>query len=304
VGVLSQITLKKVELKNGETLGYREREGGAEVILLVHGNMTSSKHWDLLMENMSPKFKVYAVDLRGFGISTYKKPINSLKDFADDLKLFVDALQLSEFSLVGWSTGGGVGMQFAANHPSYVQKLVLIASVSTRGYPFFKADETGQPILSERLRTKKEISEDPAKTIPVLTAYGSKNKDFLRALWNMAIYTHHQPIAERYEEYLEDMLTQRNLVDVYHALNTFNISRQHNGLSEGTRDAEKIQAPTLVLQGKKDHVVLPTMAEEIMEDLGEQAKLTYFENCGHSPLVDDLDQLLEAVTEFLQKNKD
>jgi pimeloyl-ACP methyl ester carboxylesterase len=301
VGMLSQITLKKVELKNGETLGYREREGGAEVILLVHGNMTSSKHWDLLLENMSPKFKVYAVDLRGFGISTYKKPINSLKDFADDLKLFVDALQLSKFSLMGWSTGGGVGMQFAADHPSYVQKLVLLASVSTRGYPFFKADETGKPILSERLRTKKEISEDPAKAIPVLTAYGAKNKDFLRALWNMAIYTHHQPVTERYEEYLADMLTQRNLVDVYHALNTFNISRQHNGLSEGTGDAERIKAPVLVLQGENDLVVPERMAIEIKRDLSDQAELIYLKNCGHSPLVDDLDQLLDVTTSFLQK---
>jgi pimeloyl-ACP methyl ester carboxylesterase len=202
---------------------------------------------------------------------------------------------------VGWSTGGGVGMQFAANHPSYVQKLVLIASVSTRGYPFFKADEKGMPILNERLKTKKEISKDPAKTIPVLRAYGAKDKEFLRALWNMAIYTRHQPMAGRYEEYLEDMLTQRNLVDVYHALNTFNISRQHNGLTKGTGDAERIKAPVLVLQGENDLVVPEKMAIEIKQDLSDQAELIYLKNCGHSPLVDDLDQLLDVITSFLQK---
>jgi pimeloyl-ACP methyl ester carboxylesterase len=295
------VTLNKVELPNGETLGYRERTGGEDVLLLVHGNMTSSKHWDLILENISSIYKVYAVDLRGFGISTYNESIDSIKDFATDLKLFVDALNLDSFKLMGWSTGGAVSMQFAADHPQHVEKLILLASASTRGYPFLKADETGASKYSKRLKTKEEIAQDKVKTIPVQTAYETKNKEFLKTLWNTLIYTQHQPSEERYEEYLEDMLTQRNLVDVYHALNTFNISKQHNGLIKGTGEAEKIQAPTLVLQGKKDRVVLPSMAEEIMEDLGEQAELTYFENCGHSPLVDDIEQLLEIVTEFLQK---
>jgi pimeloyl-ACP methyl ester carboxylesterase len=301
VKVVTNVTLNKVELPNGETLGYRERAGGDEVVLLVHGNMTSSKHWDLVLENISPAYKIFAVDLRGFGMSTYNQPINSLKDFADDLKIFVDSLGLRSFHIMGWSTGGGVAMQFAADYPTYVQKLILLASVSTRGYPFLKADETGASKNSVRLKTREEIAHDKVKTIPVLTAYQTKNKEFLRSLWNMLIYTQHQPATEHYEEYLEDMLTQRNLVDVYHALNTFNISNKHNGLVQGSGDAEKIKAPTLVLQGKKDLVVLPNMAEEIMEDLGDQARLSYLENCGHSPLVDDLDQLLEAVTTFLQE---
>lgn len=42
------IHLKNVSLANGETLGYREREGGTEHLLLTHRNMTSSKHWDVL----------------------------------------------------------------------------------------------------------------------------------------------------------------------------------------------------------------------------------------------------------------
>jgi pimeloyl-ACP methyl ester carboxylesterase len=301
VKIVAIVTLNKVEISNGETLGYRERAGGEDVILLVHGNMTSSKHWDLVLENINPTYKVYAVDLRGFGISTYNQSIDSLKDFATDLKLFVDALKLRSFSLMGWSTGGGVALQFAADHPIYVEKLILLASASTRGYPFLQADETGASKYRVRLKTKEEIAQDTAKTIPVQTAYQTGNKEFLRKLWNTLIYTQNLPSQERYEEYLEDMLTQRNLVDVYHALNTFNISKQHNGLTQGTGDVEKIQAPTLVLQGKKDRVVLPSMAEEIVEDLGDKAELIYFENSGHSPLVDDIDQLLKTVTEFLKK---
>lgn len=32
-----KVTLKKVDLPNGETLAYRERDGGEENVLLIHG---------------------------------------------------------------------------------------------------------------------------------------------------------------------------------------------------------------------------------------------------------------------------
>ena len=48
-----------------------KREGGEKIVILVHGNMTSSKHWDVLIESLDPKYKVYALDLRGFGESSY-----------------------------------------------------------------------------------------------------------------------------------------------------------------------------------------------------------------------------------------
>ena len=57
-----KVELKKVPLPNGETLTYREREGGDRNLLLIHGNMTSSKHWDLLIDRLNPNLKVYALD--------------------------------------------------------------------------------------------------------------------------------------------------------------------------------------------------------------------------------------------------
>ena len=36
--------LLTVQLANGESIAYRKREGGTNPLLLIHGNMTSSKH--------------------------------------------------------------------------------------------------------------------------------------------------------------------------------------------------------------------------------------------------------------------
>ncbi|RID84053.1 alpha/beta hydrolase [Peribacillus asahii] len=287
------VELKRTTLANGETLGYRERAGGDKVLLLVHGNMTSSKHWDLLIDVIPSSYKILAVDLRGFSHSTYIRPVESIKDFSDDLKLFVDQLQLSKFSMIGWSTGGAVAMQFCADYPGLCEQLILLASVSTRGYPMF-----GSPDLTKRLQTQEEVRND-AKTMAVQQAYDTNNRDFLKSVWNTLIYTKKRPNDKKYEEYVDDMLTQRNLAEVYHTLNIFNISDQHNGLLQGRNQVKDIQIPVLILRGSDDLVISKQMADEIMEDFHGRAVFKELPDCGHSLLIDNLDLLCDEIVQFL-----
>lgn len=293
------VLLKSVKIHNGETLGYRECGSGDKTLLLVHGNMTSSKHWDVLIDKLPDDIKIYAVDMRGFGISTYNTPINSLKDFSEDIKDFVDILGLKKFAMAGWSTGGGVAMQFAADYPEYVTHLITVESVGIKGYPMFRKDEKGHPILTELLSTKEEIAKDEIQVVPVLKAYASKDKEYMRSLWNSVIYTQNQPSSEKYNEYLADMMTQRNLVDVDYALVNFNMSHNHNGVVPGTGEVDKITAPTLVIEGNKDIVVPMYMAEDIKNGIGDNAELIIFENSGHSPLIDSIDKLTESIVDFI-----
>ncbi|NLP50013.1 alpha/beta hydrolase [Bacillus sp. RO1] len=298
------IVQKQVKLSNGETYGYRERAGFGETILLIHGNMTSSKHWDLLMENIDDSFHLVAVDMRGFGESTYHEKIYSIKELADDIKLFVDELNLTDFTILGWSTGGAVAMQFVADNPNFAKKLILLASASTRGYPMHETDENGQPDLSKRLTSYEQVMQDKTRTITISHAYENRNKEVLRMIWDYAIYHDNQPEENRYEEYLEDMLTQRNYPEILHALNMFNISNHHNGLKQGTGEVEKINIPVLVLAGDKDLVISEQMSREVVADLGGVATFLSLKGCGHSAQVDDLSQLLQAITTFVTKQEE
>ncbi len=294
------IKLNSIELPNGETIGYRKLGEGEKVLILVHGNMSSSQHWDTVMESMPETFTTYAIDMRGFGVSTYKTPVNSLRDFAEDLKLFADALGLKKFSLAGWSTGGGVIMYFAIDYPEYVDKLILVESVGIKGYPMFKKDEKGQPILDQLLKTKEEIAKDPVQVIPILNAYANKDRAFLRLVWDSSIYTFNKPSEERYEKYLDAMLQQRNLVDIDYSLVHFNISDEHNGVVEGTGEVHKITAPTLVIQGKDDLIVPMDMGVGIAEAIGENAKLELLDKGSHAPMTDDLDRFMNLILSFLE----
>jgi pimeloyl-ACP methyl ester carboxylesterase len=298
----NNIVLKKVALSSGETISWREREGGRQKLLLIHGNMTSSKHWDLVFEHLDPKYKLYAVDLRGFGQSTYFGPIRSIKDFSDDVKLFCDAIGLSDFSVAGWSTGGAVAMQLIADNPGICNRLILLASASTRGYPFYGTSGDAVPDSAARLSSLEQVKADRSKTIPVQSAYDRGDRVFLRAMWDALIYDKNQPEPARYEEYLDDMLTQRNLAEVYHSLNIFNIGSVPNGAAPGTGEADKITVPVLVLRGDRDQVITAGMAREILEDIGRNARFAELKDCGHSPLVDDIGQLTDVMSEFLDKD--
>lgn len=291
--------LNSIKLSNGETMGYRKVGEGNKVLILVHGNMSTSKHWDTVMESMPSEYITYAIDMRGFGISTYNTPVNSLKDFSEDLKLFVDEMGLNKFCLAGWSTGGGVVMHFAIDYPDYVEKLILVESVGIKGYPMFKKDASGQPILGEFLKTKEEIEADPIQVVPILDAYRDKNKALLRIIWDSAIYLFGKPTEERYEEYLDEMLTQRNLVDIDYSLVHFNISDEHNGVVEGTGEVHKIKVPTIVIQGKNDLIVPMDMGVGIAEGIGENAKLELLDNGGHAPMTDDLNRFMNLILSFM-----
>lgn len=294
-----QVTIKKIQLSNGETIAYREKMGGEEILILVHGNMTSSKHWDVLIEKMDKRFTIYAPDLRGFGQSSYAKRAQHIKDFSNDLKLWIDALNVKDFTLMGWSTGGAVSMQLCADYPGLCKKLILLASASTRGYAFFDTNPDGTPNFSKRLLTLEEVENDTGKTLAMQSLYDTKNREGLKAVWNALIYTHTQPSVEQYDAYLDDMLTQRNLADVYHALNTFNISALDNEVSKGHNEVAKIQIPTLILYGERDFVVVESMTNEIIEDFEGRAKVRKLIGCGHSALIDDLPQLIKAVEQFI-----
>lgn len=288
-------TIKKVDLINGETLGYRQAGTGGPTMVLLHGNMTSSKHMEILMARLEDRYRMYAVDMRGFGASTYNQRISSLKDLADDIRFWADSLSLKGFDLLGWSTGGGVAMQLAADHPDYVNKLVLVESVGIRGYRLTRSQsEAVEPAGLGRLSTR--VSKWGLEHIKNFNQYPSRK--FVRALWDKTMYTKNRPNDALYEEYIDDALTQRNVADLHYALLRFNISHQHNGLVPGNAHIDRIQAPTLVLQGDRDLVVPPFIGEEIAAALGDRARLVILPDSGHSPLIDCMDELVRQIKIF------
>jgi len=295
---MKQYEVKQISIGN-ETLAYRTG-GAGETVVLIHGNMSSSVHWQTTMEHLEGRYRVIAPDLRGFGESTYNNRFDSLRELAQDLERFLDEANVDTCTLVGWSTGGGVALEMAASMPKRVKRAILVESVPPTGYPMFKKDATGQPILTELLKTKEEIASDPVQVAPVLDAYATGNRELMRAIWNAVIYNMVQPPAADYEQYLDAMLRQKNLVDIDYSLLTFNMTSAATGSAEGSGRLAQIVCPVTLIHGKLDLVVPYVWAEGAVDAI-PGAKLVTLETTGHSPITDDpalffatLDQAIEG----------
>ncbi len=288
---------KTVELSTGETYFYRKRKGGIHKLLLLHGNMNSSVNWDVLMNELATDFTVYAVDLRGFGESSYNTPIDSLKDFSKDLKAFADAMDFKkELHVAGWSLGGNIAMQFAIDYPDLVEKLVLMSSGPVHGYPMEERKFFGLKKTGNYLSTKEDIADG----VKMLENIRKKNKrKTLRLVLNKSLYTHKKPLDGRMVKYEKAFMQQRNLVDVNYALSHFNISHEHNGVTEGSGAVDKLNLPVLILHGKGDKVVPVEYAEKNQQAIGDNARIQLFDDAGHALIVDKLSDVAKAYQDFL-----
>lgn len=287
-----------VELKN-EKIHYTEKGEGIPFIML-HGNMTSSVHLDVMYEHLPKGIRLITPDMRGFGQSSYNNRFDSLKELACDMIEFIDKLGIEKCIVGGWSTGGGVAMEMVALRPELFEKLVLVESVGITGYPILKKDENFQPIIGNHLQTKEEIASDPVQVLPILNAY--KNKDFntLKHMWNTLIYNNgNYPDDERYDKYLNDMITQRNLIDVDYSLASFNMSDTFNGVTDGSGDYKKIDVPVLVLYGDTDLVIPQFMYDSIVNNIKNCEVLSG--KWGHSPFIDQGEFVCNNIYNFVSK---
>lgn len=288
-------------LENDEKIYYFD-EGNKEkeVLVLIHGNQSSGVHHMPLMDRLKADYHLIVPDLRGFGDSSYLKPVKSLEDFSTDMIMLLDDLDIHEYSVLGWSTGGGVALKMAALRPDEVKNIILVESCSYRGYPIFKKDETGAPLMGQYYMSKEELALDPVQVAPLKMFFDTQNKDVLKSIWDQAIYTVNKPSPEDHDLYMNETMKQRNIIDVLWCLTTFNMSQLTNGVTLGDGSIHNIKSPVLSIWGKNDIIVLEYMIDETCEALGNCKKVV-FENSGHSPYVDQPDLLEQEIRKFLKK---
>jgi len=290
---------KFMTLKNKEKLAYLDIGSGKEVLVLIHGNMSSSIHYKPLIEHFQDQYRIIAPDMRGFGDSSYENEFDDLDDLAEDVLMLLDELGVHEYYLAGWSTGGGVALKMAAMRPKEVKKMILIESCSYKGYPVFKKDENGQPIVGSYYATKEEVAKDPVQIAPMVNIFTSGATPYMKAVWDQLIYTVNKPSKEDDDLYLAETMKERCLVDVDWALTRFNMSNTSNGVTDGDGTIDQVVCPVLSFWSEKDIVVLEYMVDETVKAL-KHAKKIKLSDSGHSPLVDVPDTLAAEIEKFLK----
>lgn len=281
-----------------EKIAYLDIGEGKETLVLVHGNMSSSIHYKPLIERLEKKFRIIAPDMRGFGDSSYNEEYNDLEELAEDILGLLDKLNVHDYSVFGWSTGGAVALTMAARRPKEVKKVVLIESCSYKGYPVFKKDEKFQPVIGSYYDTKEELAKDPVQVASMDKIFKNGETLSMKGVWDQLIYTVNKPNKEDDDLYLSETMKERCIVDVDWALTRFNMSNESNGVTEGNGTIKDVVAPVLSFWSERDIVVLEYMVDETVAAL-KNCKKVKLEKSGHSPLVDCPDKLVEEILKFL-----
>jgi pimeloyl-ACP methyl ester carboxylesterase len=89
----------------------------------MHGLGGSLRWWAKNIRPLAQRFRVYALDLMGFGKN--RGPF-ALRQASEQVFRCMDRLGLSRASLVGHSMGGLIAAEMAADFPKRVDKLVLV----------------------------------------------------------------------------------------------------------------------------------------------------------------------------------
>lgn len=288
--------MEKKRLSIGhEEIAYLD-EGQGEVVVLVHGNMSSSVHYEPLITRIKDKYRCIAPDLRGFGDSTYNNRFSTLDELAEDVNLLTEVLGVDSYYLVGWSNGGGVALKLCAKYPEKVKKFFDIEGAGLKGYPLYQKENfksTGKPYAS-----KEEMAEDPMQVAPMLRIFEKGDAAMMTSVWDATIYTVGKPTREQSERWIAETLKQRNLVDLDWALATLNMSDEYTPYGKGDGSIHNIVCPVALTMGEKDIVVPDYMVMDNYNALGDKATLLPYENCGHSPMVDCPDRLAKDVLDF------
>ena len=254
-------------IQGGGGIRLHVREWGnasAPSILFIHGWSQNHLCWSKQYESeLATSYRLVALDLRGHGMSEAPHQASAYQNpqlWADDIAAIMKELLLERPILVGWSYGGFIICDYIRAYGQENISGIVFAGAATTLHP---------PTLSEFI--------GPGFINVVTDAI---SEDLPTSLLAMRQFMHNciaRPLAL---EDLETALCWQMVVrpDVRGALVTREINSDNV--------LRSLRVPLLVAHGRQDYVVLPTMAEHVLETC-PKATASWYNDVGHAPFLED-----------------
>ncbi len=119
-----QVEIERRQAKMGPVTVHYEVSGKGLPLVLIHGLSGSGRWWRYNVPALAQHFRVYNVDVVGFGRSRGQRLV--LKDASSWLVEWLQATGIEQAHLIGHSMGGYIAMEVAAREPKTVRRLVLV----------------------------------------------------------------------------------------------------------------------------------------------------------------------------------
>jgi pimeloyl-ACP methyl ester carboxylesterase len=275
----------QIEL-HGRRVIYRVAGSGPPVVL-IHGMLNSSSHWQSVALNLASDHTVIAPDLIGHGDSAAPRGDYSLGAHAASIRDLLAAVGIDRATLVGHSLGGGVAMQFFYQFPQRVERLVLVSSggLGHEVSPMLRT--AALPGMSALLSLTIH-----ARLLGALQATGRRLRErrVRSGVYLQAITRALSPLenAEARGAFLQ---TLRAVIDVH---------GQRVSATDRLYLLESI--PTMIVWGERDHTIPLLHGRRAHEAIPHSRFLT-LRDAAHFPHLEDPDGLSDALRAFIKDTK-
>lgn len=251
---------------------YYELHGKGVPLLLIAGLGCDSQSWHPIISELSEHFQTIIFDNRGVGRSDIPKLPYSIRDMADDTLKLLDYLNVRATNIIGCSMGGYIAQEFAIRYPERVSKLILGSTAplsSTRNNLLF------ENLLKWRLDRIDLESWMWAWSFWLFTPQRFEDRSFIDAYIKDALEYPYPQSINAFKGQIEAICT-------------------HNARG----GLKKIQAETLVIEGKEDILILPGETELLTKEIPKCSSLVV-EDAAHSVYMEKPKAFIRAVLDFL-----
>ncbi|MEL6606773.1 MAG: alpha/beta hydrolase [Bacteroidota bacterium] len=245
-------------IKEEQGFQYIE-EGQGEVLLLFHGLFGALSNWEQVLAQFSQRYRVIIPMLPIYELPVRQSNLEGLLAFTND---FVEAKDLSSFTLIGNSLGGHLALMYTLQNPERVKKLVLTGSSglfeNTLGGAFPRRGS--YDYIAERVG-----------------------------------YTFFDPktVSKAYVD--EVFSVTSNLSKAMRVVRMAKSAQRHNLAHE----LPKIQQTTLLIWGLNDTITPPVVAHEF-NTLMPNSQLRFIDKCCHAPMMEQPHKFNVLLDQFLQ----
>jgi non-heme chloroperoxidase len=272
--------MSTITTRDGTEIYYKDW-GEGPVVTFSHGWPLSSDAWDGQMLFLAQNgFRAVAHDRRGHGRSSQASSGNDMNGYADDLAAVIEALDLTDATLVGHSTGGGEVTRYIGRHGTgRVVKAALISAVP--------------PIMVKSDANPEGL---PIEVFDGMRASLAKDRSQFYKDLAVQFYGANRPGAK----VTQGVLDQFWLWSMQSGLNNAYASIKAFSETDFTEDLQKFDVPTLVLHGEDDQIVPVKDSARKSARLIKGAQEIYYPGAPHGLTATLQDQFNADLLAFLR----
>lgn len=240
-------------------------QGEGDPVVLLHGWGANITLFNNLIQLLSPKYKVIAMDMPGFGESDEPKEAWDVDRYVDFVLEFLKDFNCDKVTLLGHSFGGRVIIKLNAreNLPFKIQRIILVDAAGVK------------PKKTLKQRTKQ-------------TAYKMTKKILMS-----------KPVTQLCPDAMENLRKKNGSADYLAASPIMRQCLVKVVNEDLTHLFPLVEVPTLLIWGRND-TATPLSDAQLMEKTMKDAGLVVLENCGHYSFLEQQGIFNRVMASFMK----